>query len=63
MGWGVLVRSLHHVVVEVLVEKHEAEWVPPLTSAALLQLLLMVGLHLWVCQVGEVCGGRDWDGV
>lgn len=28
-----------------------------------LQLLLMVSLHLWMRQVGEVCGGGDGDGV
>lgn len=37
--------------------------VPRLAGAPYLQLLLMMRLHLWMCQVGEVCGGGHWDGV
>lgn len=45
-----------------LVEECDAERVPRLAGALYLQLLLMV-LHLWMCQVGEMCGGGNGDGV
>lgn len=43
--------------------KRGVERVPRLAGALYLQLLLMMRLHLWMCQVGEMCGGGDGDGV
>lgn len=44
-------------------EKRDAEQVPWLAGALYLQLLLVMRLHLWMCQVREVCGGGYRDGV
>lgn len=56
-------RSLRCLVMEALVEKRDAERVPRLAGALYLQLLLVMRLHLCVCQVGEMCGGGNWYGV
>lgn len=54
-------HSLHSLVMKALVEKRDAERVPQLAGALYLQLLLVMRLHLWMCQVGEMCGGGNRD--